>query len=196
MTRRLLATRHLYPSRRILLALDQHRIHLAPPCIRPSPPAQTNTSHYGFPSECRLATKSGVHGAITDTQAPTTRRAAATRRNDENAVAQPIRSKASLNNLGQAQRVAAAPSTKKPATTATAKVGTKRAALAGVNGNVKEEVEEKKAGGLLTLLLRSPSTNAHLRQSQGGSPTGLGPTHQQCSRGYYSTHCPRPRPCC
>lgn len=80
-------------------------------------------------------------------QGTTTRRAAATRRNDENAVSQPIRTKTSLSNLGQAQRTAAAaPAAKKPTTTTTAKVGTKRAALAGVNGNVKEEVEDKKSG--------------------------------------------------
>lgn len=81
-------------------------------------------------------------------QGTTTRRAAATRRNDENAVvAQPIRTKTSLSNLGQPQRTAAAPAAKKPTTTtANAKVGTKRAALAGVNGNVKEEIEDKKSG--------------------------------------------------
>ena len=86
-------------------------------------------------------------------QAPTTRRAAASRRNDENALpAQTtqatggLRNKASLSNLGPAAKAAAPAAGGKKA--APVKAGAKRTALGGVVGNgIKEEVEEEKKAG-------------------------------------------------
>jgi hypothetical protein len=78
-------------------------------------------------------------------QAPTTRRAAASRRNDENAqpapTTQALRNKSSMSNLGPAAK-AAAPAAAAGKKAVPVKAGAKRTALGGVVGNgIKEDVE-------------------------------------------------------